>query len=446
MCGSKSWFGRMVAAVTLAVGACGAFAGAREGTVNMNSAGAFEFPADVFPILPWGRGPDAKFAADPVRGIPSLAECGFTLAGFVSPELLPLCEEYGLKAIVHPGAAGIGKKEWKTLTPGEIDGRIRAMVAAVGDSPALIGYYLVDEPGASMFRGLGAAVVAVRKYAPGKLAYINLFPGYATIGAPDRSQLETDSFAEYLERYVAEVRPQFISYDDYMVQYSQDMRVGPRAATYYRDLLEVRRVAFAHGLTFWNICSSNQIRAFTTVPSPANLALQAFTTLAAGGRGLSWYTYDIGGYGYRPIDKAGRRTATWQYLQLINRQVRVIGSMMNRLTSTGVYFSRPAPLPNLPALPGRVLREVTSAATGVATDDREAPPPFMVGEFTDAKGRLYAMIVNLSLESSTLIHPAPRESGATLAWASPVDGSWTRLDPQAGLWLVAGQGTLFRVE
>jgi hypothetical protein len=246
----------------------------------------------------------------------------------VPAESLPLCEKYGLKAIVHPGKVGIAKHEWKTLSREKIEQRIRDMIEAIGDSPALVGYYLVDEPGASIFPALGAAAAAVRKYAPGKLAYINLFPGYATIGAPDKSQLETESFTEYLEKYVAEVRPQFISYDNYMVQYSQDMRIGGRAAIYYRDLLEVRRVALAHGLPFWNICSSNQIRPFTTIPSPANLALQAYTTLAAGGRGLSWYTYDIGGYDYRPIDKAGRRTATWQYLQLVNRQVRVIGPIM----------------------------------------------------------------------------------------------------------------------
>jgi hypothetical protein len=54
------------------------------------------------------------------------------------------------------------------------------------------------------------------------------------------------------------------------------------AAVYYRDLIEVGRVASKHGLPFWNVVASNQIRNFTPIPSPANLAFQAYTTLAAG--------------------------------------------------------------------------------------------------------------------------------------------------------------------
>lgn len=415
----------------------------------MNPAGAFEFPADTFPILPWGRSPTPELASDPVRGLPSMVECGFNMSGFVSPELLPLCEQYGLKAIVHPGSAGIAKTEWKSLSPEAIDRRIRSMVESIGDSPALVGYYLVDEPGASMFPALGAGVAAVRKHAPGKLAYINLFPGYATLGAPDKSQLETASFAEYLERYVTEVRPQFVSYDDYMVPYSQDLRTR-RAATYYADLLEVRRVAHTHGLPFWNICSSNQIRQHTTIPSPANLAFQAYTTLAAGGRGLSWFTYDIGGYGYRPIDQEGRRTAVWQYLQLVNRQVRILGPMMNHLTSTGVFFTAPPPAPGLALLPGRTLKDVSVSVTGTDKDATVTgsrsldDPPVMVGEFADAAGVPHAMIVNLSLATSILIRPVLHEARA-MEWASPVDGHWNALHPEKGVWLVAGQGVLVRI-
>ena len=51
---------------------------------------------------------------------------------------------------------------------------------------------------------LAKAVAAVKRFAPGKLAYINLYPNYATIGAPNLSQLGTDSYADYLERFIAE--------------------------------------------------------------------------------------------------------------------------------------------------------------------------------------------------------------------------------------------------
>lgn len=95
-----------------------------------------------------------------------------------------------------------------------------------------------------------------------------------------------------------------------MVEHSDDMQDANRAAIYYADLLEVRRVSQKYGLPFWNIVSSNQIRPQTTVPSPANLAFQAYTTLAAGGRGVSWYKYYQDGYAYAPISSRCSRQST----------------------------------------------------------------------------------------------------------------------------------------
>ena len=175
-----------------------------------------------------------------------------------------------------------------------------------GKSPAIKGYFIMDEPGVADFPALGKAVAAVKKYAPGKLAYINLFPNYATLGAPDMSQLGTSNYTEYLERFVAEVKPQVISYDNYMVQFSDDLKNTGKAASYYHNLLEVRRVAQKHQLPCLNIVSANQIRPHTPIPSPANLQFQAYTTLAAGYRGVTWYNYYGPGYKYTPIDPVGR--------------------------------------------------------------------------------------------------------------------------------------------
>jgi hypothetical protein len=409
------------------------------------------FPADFFPILPWGplRGWQEPFV-ERKAALESIAECGFTMAGFVQPRDLPLCEKLGLAAIVAPPAMNREYvKAWRTLTDEQIEQRVRLMIEQAGNSKAVAGYYLIDEPGAPLFPSLGKAVAAVRKYAPGKLAYINLFPGYATIGAPDTSQLGTASFTEYLERYVAEVKPQFISYDNYMVQYSDDMRDPGKAASYYRDLLEVRRVAFKHGLPFWNIVSSNQIRPVTPPPSPANLLFQAYTTLAAGGRGVSWYTYYGGnpgkrGYAYAPIDQHEGQTATWGYLRMVNQQLRLIGPIMNRLQSTGVYFSAPAPVEGLPLLPGKILKEVDARASRRAKVAERLP--VMVGEFTGPGGEEYVMVVNLSLEKSAnlVLHTHKPVRQKTLI--SPQDGHADEISDETGLWLTAGQGALIQLK
>ena len=389
-----------------------------------------ELDADFFPILPWdrlhgGKGPNAQR----MHGLDSMAECHFTLGGFVLPEDLPLCEELGLKAIM----ATADSRVWTKLSDDEIDAKVQAMVEQAGDSEAVIGYYIMDEPGAEAFPALAKAVAAVKKYAPGKLAYINLFPDYATIGAPDISQLDTNSYTEYLERFVTEVKPQLISYDNYRVQYSQDLTKPEVAASYYNNLLEVRRVALKYGLPFWNIVSSNQIRAHTPVPSPANLHFQAYTTLAAGGRGVTWYKYYARGYGYAPIDENERKTVTWRYLQMVNHQVKALGPVMNRLTSTGVYFTDPPPVPSLPLLPGRLIQGV------------EVDVPMMVGEFTGDDGADYVMVVDLSLEQSAKFALKTAENRG-FQIVSAENGEGIAADLERGLWLVAGQGMLIKLD
>ena len=431
---AKVPLGRLI----LVLAACTTTAGAWEtGEKNEEKPPqeAVPFGEDFFPILPWDKIPPVTDSVDgPASELAGIAQCNFTVAGFVRPE----CEKLGLAAIM----AGPGG--WTKMSDQEIDAAVKKMVDQTGQSKAVLGYYLRDEPGAPAFAALGKAVAAVERHAPGKLAYINLFPGYATVGAPDASQLGTASFSEYLERYVKEVDPRFISYDNYMVQYSDDMQVTATAAKYYSDLLEVRRVSQKHRLPFWNIVSSNQIRKTTPIPSPANLAFQAYTTLAAGGRGVSWYKYRYHrGYAYSPIDAAGRKTDSWHYLRTVNHQVKTLGPILNRLRSTGVFFSSPPPVDFLPPLPGAIVTEVESAAS--IRVPSAVRPPVMVGEFVDSDGGAYVMIVNLSLEKSTNIKLKTATEYKNKEVISATDGRPSPLDEDNGLWLVPGHGALIKL-
>jgi hypothetical protein len=312
----------------------------------------------------------------------------------------------------------------------------------------VLGYYISDEPRANAFPALGKAVAAVKKHAPGKLAYINLFPSYSTIDAT-KSELETATYEEYLERFVAEVKPQLISYDNYLIIHTDDMQKAASPGIYFRNLLQVRSVAQKHGLPYWNICCSNQIRPLTSIPSPANLSLQAYTTMAAGFRGLSWYKFFHHaegriGYKYAAFDSVGNKTATYLALQMVNRQVRTLGPIVGRLESTDVRFSAPPPYESLPALPGRIVKEVrtTTSPRGFTTET----PPVMVGEFKDAAGGDYAMIVNLSLERSIYFDLETVKAYRQIQVYSPVEGKLSPFGEREGHWLTPGQGELLKFE
>ena len=103
---------------------------------------------------------------------------------------------------------------------------------------------------------------------------------------------------------------------------------------------------------------------------------------------------------------------------------------MSRLTSTGVFFSAPAPVDSLPLLPGNLVEAVA------------CPTPVMVGEFKHSNGDSYVMVVNLSLEQSATFPLTTRRPHNSIKIVSAVDGSLSAFDQKAGLWLVAGQGVL----
>lgn len=381
-----------------------------------------------FPILPWDWTQSLEGNADRQSGMESLVDCGFTVAGFVRAQDLDACQRLGLKAIVQPDKALRLNDPRQRMADEDLELNVKKLAEATRNHPALLGYYIVDEPGANSFAYLGKIVAAIKKYAPGKLAYINLLPGYATLGAKDSSQLQTETFTEYLERYVNEVHPQFLSYDDYMVEFSNDFKDAAKRERYFADLIEVRRVAMEHQLPFWNIVSSNQIRPFTTPPSPANLLVQAWTTLAAGGRGVSWFKYGQAGYHYAPLDKEGRRTITWSYLQMVNRQLRIIGPVFNRLKSTGVFVTEKSA--KVSQMPGRLVEDAT------------ADSPLMIGEFESDAGLDHIAVVNLSLERSAKV-TLQVKGKPRLEIYSPADGSHAPSGDE--IWLTAGQGALLRV-
>lgn len=384
---------------------------------------------DDYPIMSWETGARSERFSDARNGLQSLIDCGFTRAGFVLPDQVPLCEKLGIKAITVLANAPI---DWKTLSDNQIDQLVRRAAEATRSSKAVIGYFIVDEPGAESFPALAKAVAAVKKYAPGKLAYINLFPEYATLGAPNLSQLGANSYEEYLERFIAEVKPQLISYDNYQIQYSHDQQDANTAASYYRNLATVRRVALKHNLPFWNIVSCNQQLPQMVIPSPANFQLQAYTTLAAGADGITWYTYYACNYFYAPIDDNKNRTQTWSYLKTANDQIKVLGPIIRKLKSTGVYFTSPAPAANLPALPG----ELTKSA--------QCETPLMIGEFTGPSSAKYVMVVNLSLQQSAKVKLETTQKAA--GYVSPTDGTLIPLDTDDSLWLTAGQGALIKLQ
>ena len=376
------------------------------------------FSPDFFPINPWG--------SHYVSGISTMAESNFTTGGFfVEPDHVPYVEAMGLNSIL-PSGLPRNYGDLMTWSDAAIEAQIESAVWETRNDPSVLGYFIIDEPGAIAFPKLSVAVQAVKTYAPGKLAYINLFPNYARPG----DQLWTATYAEYLETYVQVVQPQILSYDNYKVLSS-----SPPFASYFTNLVQVRDVAIEHDLPFWNFVGSCNWGGLT-VPSLENLSLQAYTSLAAGARGISWYRYYGGSVSNAPIDDPGllNKTPTWYYLQEVNQQISTLAPTMLQLTSTGVYFTSPKPDGSCPDLPGSIIRDIHS----------DSPLPLMIGEFEHEDGEDYVMIVNLNLEGSAEF-TIELENHYDEYTVSSADGAIYPYNISSPLSLGAGHGVLIKL-
>lgn len=366
-----------------------------------------------FPIMAWNHAP-----SDPAV-LKKMRECGLTVVGFASPAQLDLVHAAGMKAIVSD--ARVGGYDWTNVDADLARKNVKSLIDEVNAHPAVFGYYLRDEPPATFFVGLEKVASVVRELAPGKWPYINLFPNYAEPG-----QLATANYAEYLEKFVAACKPPILSYDNYSLLDNGTLRDG-----YWLNLEQMRSAAKEAKVPFWNIVLANAHFSYRE-PTAADLRFQAYTTLAYGGRGLSYFTYfapQVGNYRAAPIDQFGNETPIWSAMQNVNLQILKLAPTLNKLTSNEVYhFGKPPAGCHGPS------------DKSLLTD---ADPSLMAGDFTHADGSRWVMAVNTNVTHSRVCAPKYR-SASKVELLSPFHGKLIPFDGEQ-IWLAPGAGALLKL-
>jgi hypothetical protein len=369
-----------------------------------------------FPIMAWGSTPGD------ISVLNGMAECGLNVAGFVTPGDLDLVAQAGLRAFVMDPKAS--EYNFRKIDLDKVDANVTNLVKEVGDNPALMGYLLKDEPHINEFSGLAVLTEAFQEASPNKIPYINLYPNYA-----NQNQLGTENYWEYVETYVNTVNPPIISYDHYALMENEPLRDG-----YYTNLEAMRWASIKYRRPFWNVVLSTAHFNYRELSS-ADIRFQVFTTLAYGGKGISYFTYFSPRFGncrMAPIDQFGNRTPTWSYLQNVNMMVQMLAPTLMELTSTGVYHIGDVPKGCL-ALPGNTL---TRALYGNGN--------FIVGEFVHSDGSNYIMVVNKDFKNSANFRLELNDPNSHVYRVSSYTGRLEELVDE-GDWLAPGQGVLLQV-
>jgi len=372
-----------------------------------------------FPIMAWNHPPSDPAALKKMR------ECGITVAGFATVAQLDAVHAAGMKAIVSDARVG-GYGDWSKVDPAEARKKVTELVKEVNHHPAVFGYYLRDEPPATMFAGLEIVASVVRELAPGKWPYINLFPLVA-----EPWQLGTKDYDEYVAKFVATCKPPILSYDHYAI--FDDGSLGPK---YFQNLEVMRAAALKHKVPFWNIVLANAHFRYRA-PSAADFHFHAYTTLAYGGRGISYFTYlapKVGNYRMAPIDQFGNETPTWHHMRNINNQILKLAPTILKLRSDEVYH-----FGTIPA--GCKGPSATSLLTGLEHDQEH----FFAGDFTHEDGSRWVMIVNRNVTTSFPAAPKFRTPAKKVRMLSPYTGELVAHEGEQ-VWVQPGGGALLRID
>ena len=370
-----------------------------------------------FPLMAWDYVDDADT-------LKKMADCGINSIAFVPEKMLDACQKAGVKAILYdPALAG---SRWdEALDADRAVKALPAIVKRVNNHPALWGYHLKDEPIAAHFPALGRASEAVRKLAPGKWPYVNLFPG------------DGPEYDKYLDDYITTVKPPILSYDRYVV--TEDGSFHP---VFWSNIAQVREAALKHRIPFHNIILTAAHWHYRVI-SDEDLRMQVWGSLVYGAKGIAYYKFmsesldcleapDLGNFRGGPLDEFRRKTPVWDSMYIVNRMVTNLAPDLLKLRSDAVYHFGDIPARNTGP-------SETSLVKGFKLGDG-----FVVGDFTHQDGSRWVMVVNKVQKRSIMCLPDYRKEVKSVQYVDPITGKLRKFEPYYAI--APGQGVLLKLE
>ncbi len=346
---------------------------------------------------PWQVGtPIVTYWAGPAmtdKTAQQMAEGGWNLVWCRENEL-EVAARHGLKAQLQDGL----------LTPGSLENsshkeQLDALIERVRRHPALYSYFITDEPNATNFPALGKLVAYLREKDPAHLAYINLFPTYASneqLGNPGE---KIAAYQAHLRQYLEIVKPALVSYDHYQFTAKGD------SPDYFLNLALIRRASLDSRLPFLNIVQAATWTPSMRVPNSDEMRFLVYTSLAYGAQGISYYVYCCAGHTGGIANPDGSPTPLYEALRTLNHDFVEIARELQPLESMGVYHAGMIP-------PGAEMISKHAAFLfdpPVSAMEYKPPQPLqgaLIGTFGEPSRRsrpTHALVVNLDYSSEKVL-------------------------------------------
>lgn len=319
--------------------------------------------------------------------------------------------------------------------------KLDALLRRVKDHPALYSYFIVDEPSAAAFAALGKLVAYLRQQDPAHLAYINLFPTYASNQQLGTHGDTVQAYQQYLDEFIVQVKPDLVSYDHYQFAARGD------TGQYFLNLALVRRSAQRAGIPFLQIVQACTWTPSMRIPQPDEMRYLVYTTLAYGAQGISYYVYCHPGHTGGIALPDGTPTPLYHALKVLNRQFVAIARELQPLGSLAVYHMGMLP-PGAEPLPSASPFRIDPPVAPLDYKPPERVQGLLLGIFGPANPQprvdraTHALLVNLDYRAPaqpTLVGPG------RLDVFDADSGTWSRgTSPRVTRQLLPGEGVLVR--
>ncbi len=342
------------------------------------------------PIVTYWCGPSLTDAV-----AQQMVEGGFNLVWCANEKELDVAHRHGLRGQLRNGL----------LKPTSLDDpkrreQLDALIARVSKHPALYAYHLIDEPNASQFPGLGRLVAYLREHDPAHLAYINLFPTYASNEQLGTKGDVVTAYNEHLRLYIEQVKPQLISYDHYQFSLKGD------GNQYFLNLAMIRRAAQDAGVPFLNIVQAcTWAPKVMRVPNTDEMRYLVYSTLAYGAQGISYYVYACANHHGSLVSLDGTPGPLYNALKSYNREFVAIAGELQPLRSLRVYHTSMRE-PGCEPLPAEASFRLD------VSKSPSWPRGFLLGYFGAKAKPTHVVVVNLDYTdevSATLTGPGKLE-------------------------------------
>ena len=364
-------------------------------------------------------------------------EAGFNTSWFLTEDKMPLVKKHNLKGSLRLSHLIDKSIENPTERAEKWAIEAKKIIDRVGKEN-IFWFESSDEPTMKDLDKLAA--LSKEAWKLGVRPYINLNPNYA-----DLNYLGAKSYEEYADAFIKKCNLDYVSYDNY----SFDIDEGFQQDRYFSNIESIAKVAKENNVPFYNIILSTAHFNYMQ-PSDWSIELQGWTTIAYGGKGISYYTFiqpPFGNYKGGAFDNFGNTTPTYNYVREMNLQIHSIASILKDLEHINTFH-----YPNVPK--GCRGLESSKLLKAFETQTKVGIADVVVGEFKGkTDGKDYIIIVNKEAKYPAFICMPQFKNGGTctdiLPCVNPIKWNKNMQEMTFGgenQWLAPGRGMIIRCD